>query len=199
MKQCTKCGETKNLSLFGINKTYKDGFTNQCKRCMYVAQEQHRKSKTTLCSVKTCDRKVRHRGLCSAHYQRLRTLGDIQENIPLRQRRSNGKGKLTSNGYILQIVPDHPNARSDGRILEHTWVMSNYLGRPLKKGENVHHKNGNRADNRIDNLELWSTNQPSGQRIEDKIVWAIELIQEYIPEILCLPDNFDTTSWKPEI
>ena len=57
--------------------------------------------------------------------------------------------------------------------------MERMLGRPLLDHENVHHKNGNRQDNRPDNLELWSKVQPAGQRVEDKLAWAREIIALY--------------------
>ncbi len=57
--------------------------------------------------------------------------------------------------------------------------MEEYLRRPLLPGETVHHKNGVRDDNRLQNLELWSTSQPSGQRVVDKIAWAKEILALY--------------------
>ena len=90
-------------------------------------------------------------------------------------------GRRTSQGYVLVLHPDAPNRRNGktNEVLEHRLVMEQHLGRKLKDKENVHHKNGIRDDNRIENLELWSTGQPIGCRVEDRIEWAKTFLTEY--------------------
>lgn len=90
-----------------------------------------------------------------------------------------GKKRRTGNGYVIMHWPEHPNSRKDGKVFEHSVVMSEFLGRPLAEFENVHHKNGIRDDNRIENLELWTKVQPPGRRVRDAIIYANKIIEQY--------------------
>ena len=85
----------------------------------------------------------------------------------------------SKSGYVYIYVGEHPRAKYSGRIEEHIYIIEQELGRYLLPNENVHHINGIRNDNRRENLELWSTSQPKGQRVEDKIQWAKEILQLY--------------------
>lgn len=68
-----------------------------------------------------------------------------------------GKWKMKL-GYIVSWTPDHPAANADGYVYEHRLVMEQHLGRYLTKDEVVHHINGIKSDNRIENLALISDN-----------------------------------------
>lgn len=73
------------------------------------------------------------------------------------------KPEITANGYVLIYVPrDTPGARVDRRMLEHRYVMQQSLGRPLRKNETIHHRNGDKTDNRLENLELRIGNHGKG-------------------------------------
>lgn len=88
------------------------------------------------------------------------------------QRQSGQRQEFTVTGY-RQI-------RVNGKgFAEHRWVMEQVIGRPLVPGENVHHLNGVRDDNRPENLELWNINQPAGQRAKDKVKHAREILALY--------------------
>lgn len=80
-------------------------------------------------------------------------------------------------GYMIsqKRIP----GRSKRVRYQHVTVVEESLGRQLLPGETVHHKNGVTWDNRLSNLELWVSHQPSGQRPEDLLEWADEIIRRY--------------------
>lgn len=137
----------------------------------------HPDVKLKTCEVGGCGSVALSRGWCNMHWKRWRAHGD--PTIKLRADRNQGEWKPTPSGYMRAYRHGHPNAGKDGLISQHTFVMSEHLGRVLKPGETVHHRNGIRCDNRIDNLELWVSKHPAGQRVEDLLDFAEEIIEQY--------------------
>ena len=72
-----------------------------------------------------------------------------------------GGNRAGSSGYITVIVHEHdffyPMASKDNRVAKHRLVMAKHLKRCLLPWEVVHHKNGIRLDNRLENLQLFPT------------------------------------------
>lgn len=89
-------------------------------------------------------------------------------------RRQAGEGCVTPEGYLRITTPD-------GRTMhEHRYIVEMEIGRELTKQETVHHKNGIRKDNRIENLELWVKGHPYGQRPEDLIAFVWKMYPEAV-------------------
>ncbi len=174
MKKCRKCLKEKNEEEFPKSKINKDGLYSYCKECFNNINRERRKIKYEKWLIQ------KQKNLAT-----YRHLKGIPLNAPRKITKKPG-GYLNSDGY-LQFTGNkwigHPCADKYGKVLEHKLVMYEYLGCPIRKGETIHHKNGIRHDNRIENLELWSKSHPPGQRVEDKIAWCIEFLTEYGYEV----------------
>jgi transposase-like protein len=94
-----------------------------------------------------------------------------------------GARHIGKSGYVLISMPNEYKhfclRKGTYAVLEHQFIMMKHLNRKLHKHENIHHINGNRADNRLENLELWSRHQPYGQRVVDKIRYAKQILKQY--------------------
>jgi hypothetical protein len=125
------------------------------------------------CAYEPCDRRAFANGWCAAHNSQMKSRGYLSEIQP---RSKEPQWRTTQDGYVTKHV------KQDGKTVvlsQHRVVMEEYLGRPLRDRENVHHRNGVRSDNRIENLELWISHQPSGQRVIDQLEWAHSIIETY--------------------
>ncbi len=190
MKTCKHCSIQ-----FESIYTKKIFCTRRCKEKFYNIEQYQRQKRNlrrgtvigVICRIcgKDCNINNKNDHLCKRCYAyvfHMKEKGlstDTQSVLDHKEyQRTRKKSHLDADGYIVLHKLRHPNAKKHGRIREHIFVMAEHLGRPLKEKETVHHKNGIKDDNRIENLELWSHSHPYGQRIEDKIAWAKAFLEE---------------------
>ena len=131
------------------------------------------------CSVDGCGEPAKRNLLCRTHDQIRQRHGSPSHD-------TSPKGWINVQGYAVVSV-------DNVRKLAHRHVSEMHLSRPLETHENVHHRNGDKLDNSVGpclssgrcecserhNLELWSKKQPAGQRVQDKVRWAKEIVDLY--------------------
>lgn len=145
------------------------------------------------CRMHGCDGETVAKGLCSKHLQRKYKHGDPSVYKHSKPYGSGTDWFVGKDGYVMRRASPndacHPNY--NGYIYQHRDVMSRIVGRPLTSDESVHHKNGDRSDNRPENLELWGKGQPAGQRVQDKVAWCAAYLSDHHEDAVILDPDLE--------
>lgn len=161
-RQCSNCFEYKLWAEYNRNRAMTTGYHSICRICQKLVD-------------------LKNRVECP-------NCGDFMRRQSTRCRKCNSGSGATNwkggryideKGYVHIYLPEHPRSGKKGYMREHQIVMEKTLGRFLLPGENVHHLNGIRSDNEPDNLQLWETSQPSGQRVIDKLSYHRKMVKMY--------------------
>ncbi len=164
MLTCRHCGEdkprTRNAATRGYN--YKQVY------CSWKCKSEASKIPAPMMVCSQCNKEKPRKKMSVSGGYNYKTIFCSRECSDNAQR----TGYTDKNGYKAFNVLGRQN-------FEHRVVMERSLGRKLLPSETVHHKNGQRSDNRIENLELWDSRHPKGQRVDDKVEWAKSFLPQH--------------------
>jgi hypothetical protein len=120
-----------------------------------------------LCQIDGCEKKHKSNGYCGTHLARWKRWGDP---MVVKKRPNGTPATDPRTGYVYRYSK-----------AVHREMMESHLDRSLRPWETVHHRNGIRGDNRLENLELWTSaarwpgsHHPRGQRVEDLVAFVVE-------------------------
>jgi hypothetical protein len=159
---CIDCGKT-----FAYKVKYK-----RCPNCQYRWYKNNHNEN----HVKLYKRK--NKEFVEKRSKELRDKLGLPHDAILRRSELCKDGYKNAKGYVQIFYKDEISQKYKYKY-QHVLVMEDHLKRSLFPGETVHHLNGVRDDNRLENLELWNKAQPAGQRVEDRIKYYIEFLEQY--------------------
>lgn len=159
---CPGCG--RKFEKYASDHRVIHGKTIFCSRECYL--EYYRKKNTAICPV------------CGKTYKRKRSSNKVCSSECARKYNSmNAKHKVyMENGYLVEHKKGY---NKKGNVKQHRRIMEEYLGRPLNPDEIVHHINGIKTDNRIENLQVMTWSEHSSMHRKEEIANGKHLFGGY--------------------
>lgn len=129
--------------------------------------------------VNGCNKPIHTRNVCKTCYGRIHYEEHERNRRGAKKHELHpiGTVKIDKSGYA-RIKINEGNGSRDW-VKHHRYVIEKKIGRKLFPFENIHHINGIKSDNRLENLEIWITKQPKGQRPNDLIKFAEWILKTY--------------------
>lgn len=181
---CAKCEKPFSFTV-GRLRAYRKAWGKEPKYCSRACSHEGRTGVETrpceMCGTEftTKGHSLRRAVTCSDPCRRaLQRQVLLETNERVRPSAERAVTKRILRGYVVLRYPNQNGARQED-IYEHRAVMEKRIGRKLTPDETVHHINGIKTDNRDENLELFSSRHGPGQRVVDKIAFAIEMLKTY--------------------
>jgi uncharacterized protein (DUF1330 family) len=165
--------------------TYIYGQIRRCLNCEqeFFAKENEIEQGEALFCSKSCARSGRFNPQWGKHWES--SLKGISRPDLRGEKSATWKGGISrrADGYILVYVPDHPYRSKKNYVMQHRLVMEKKLGRYLKRGETVHHINGDRTANNTENLVYFETMGQHRTFHLNLSRYVFEFIDEYLPHL----------------
>lgn len=146
------------------------------------------------CSIDDCNNYAYCKGFCSSHYQRFKKYGDpIAPSIKTRDFKCSlgtiRKERPSDNPYLVIKISETGDKSTDW-VYHHRYIMEQHLGRKLKRNEYVHHKNGNKQDNRLENLAITDSTRHARHHFSEPRKFTDEMLLNDLRRVYKQSNNY---------